>query len=404
MGALPQRTGSARPPTVRPAVPGPTLPDPAPHGVRTGTGQPVPVQTSIEDLGRPLRETTFVVVDLETTGGAPADAGITEIGAVRVRGGEVLGEFQTLVDPGAAIPPFVALLTGITDAMVAGAPRLPQVLPSFLEFARGAVLVAHNAPYDTSFLKAGCARAGLAWPAPEVVDTVRLARLLVGRDEAPDRKLGTLARLFGATTSPDHRALSDARATVDVLHALLGRLGTLGVQTLEDLSTFTSRVSPARRAKRHLALGLPAAPGVYLFRDGADRVLYVGTSRDLRTRVRSYFTASETRPRITEMVRLAASVTPVVCTTPLEAEVRELRMIAEHDPPYNRRSRRPERAPWVKLTADAWPRLSVVRRVRDDDAPGAAYLGPFPGPRAAELAVAALHEAFPLRRCTRRIP
>ncbi|GAB7191209.1 DEDD exonuclease domain-containing protein [Kineococcus sp. NUM-3379] len=386
MGALPQRTRAGVPSPGRPAVPSPV------H----------PVQTSIDDLGRPLHDVTFVVVDLETTGGAPADAGITEIGAVKVRGGEILGEFQTLVNPGVGIPAFVALLTGITDSMVAGAPRLAQVLPSFLEFASGAVLVAHNAGYDVSFLKAGCARNGLRWPAPEVVDTVRLARLLVSRDEAPDRKLGTLARLFGATTVPDHRALSDARATVDVLHALLARLGGSGVTTLEDLATFTSRVAPARRAKRHLALGLPSAPGVYLFRDGAGRVLYVGTSVDLRTRVRSYFTASETRPRMTEMVRLAASVTPVVCATALEAEVRELRLIAEHDPPYNRRSRRPERNPWVKLTAEAWPRLSVVREVRGEE--GAAYLGPFSSPRSAELAVAALHEAFPLRQCTRRIP
>ncbi|WP_104432671.1 DEDD exonuclease domain-containing protein [Kineococcus xinjiangensis] len=407
MGALPPRTGSGGSATARPPVPSLPHPPAARGGTPATTGLrpvPVPVQTSIEDLGRPLHATTFVVVDLETTGGAPADAGITEIGAVKVRGGEVLGEFQTLVNPGVGIPPFVALLTGINDAMVAGAPRLAEVLPSFLEFARGAVLVAHNAPYDVSFLKAGCAKAQLAWPAPEVVDTVRLARLLVGRDEAPDRKLGTLARLFGATTTPDHRALSDARATVDVLHALLARLGGSGVQTLEDLATFTSRVSAARRAKRHLALGLPSAPGVYLFRDAAERVLYVGTSVDLRSRVRSYFTASETRPRITEMVRLAASVTPVVCTTALEAEVHELRLIAEHDPPYNRRSRRPERSPWVKLTAEAWPRLSVVREVRGDAGAGAQYLGPFSSPRAAELAVAALHEAFPLRQCTRRIP
>ncbi|WP_432505911.1 DEDD exonuclease domain-containing protein [Kineococcus arenarius] len=366
----------------------------------------VPRQTSFEELGRPLASTTFVVVDLETTGGAPADGGITEIGAVRVRGGEVLGELQTLVRPDVAVPPVVQLLTGITPALLATAPSAAQVLPSFLEFARGAVLVAHNARYDTSFLQAACRRAGLEWPRPEVVDTLALARALVGRDEARDHKLGTLARLFGATSSPDHRALNDARATVDVLHALLGRVGDRGVQTLEDLHALTAAApaARARRGKRHLALGLPSAPGVYLFRDARGRVLYVGTSVDVRRRVAQYFTASETRARMTEMVGAAAEVVPVVCATPLEARVRELRLIAEHSPPYNRRSKDPERVTWVKLTAEPWPRLSLVRQVRDDAAAGAEYLGPFRSARTAELAVAALHDAHPLRRCTRRIP
>ncbi|WP_106208291.1 DEDD exonuclease domain-containing protein [Kineococcus rhizosphaerae] len=366
------------------------------------------IQTSFEDLGQPLSEVTFVVLDLETTGGPPSGAEITEIGAVKVRGGQVLGEFQTLVRPASAIPAFVQVLTGITNRMVASAPSTREVLPSFLEFAgfdRGAVLVAHNAPYDVSFLKAACELSERPWPKPRVVDTVVLARQLVDRDEAPDRKLGTLARLFSTTTTPDHRALHDARATVDVLHALLGRVGNRGVHSLEDLSAFAATaVNPARRAKKHLAVGLPSAPGVYQFQDASGRVLYVGTSVDVHRRVRSYFTASETRPRMTEMVRAATTVVPVVCATPLEARVRELRLIAEHAPPYNRRSKAPEKVTWVKLTAEAWPRLSLVKQVRDDAAAGARYLGPFRSARTAELAVEALHDVHPLRRCTRKIP
>jgi DNA polymerase-3 subunit epsilon len=363
-----------------------------------------PVQGTLDELGTPLRATTFVVVDLETTGGSADACAITEIGAVKVRGGEVLGEFQTLVNPGQPIPAFIALLTGITDAMVATAPRVEQALPAFFEFARGCVLVAHNAGFDVSFLRAGAARTGTAWPGFDVVDTVRVARHAVPKDEAPNLKLATLARLFGSATTPTHRALDDARATVDVLHAMLGRLGNLGVTSLEELQTFTSRVTPAQRRKRHLAESLPHAPGVYVFSDERDRVLYVGTSKDIRSRVRSYFTASETRSRMAEMVSVAASVTPVVCATPLEAEVRELRLIAKHKPRYNRRSRHPERSPWVKLTVEPYPRLSVVRAVADDVARGAAYVGPFGSVRTAEQAVAALHEAFALRQCTRRLP
>lgn len=358
-------------------------------------------QRSFDELGRPLRDLTFCVVDLETTGGsAQGGSMITEVGAVKVRGGEVLGELQTLVNPHQQIPAFIAVLTGITDSMVAGAPSIDQVLPQFLEFAHGCVLVAHNAPFDVGFLKHFAAQQDRAWPEFEVVDTARLARRVITRDDAPNCKLGSLASLFGATTTPDHRALSDARATVDVLHGLFGRLGGLGVHTLEELQTFSSRVSTAQRRKRHLAESLPHAPGVYLFRDERERVLYIGTSKDLRARVRSYFTASETRSRMGEMVGLAESVTGIECATPLEAEVRELRLIAEHKPKYNRRSRFPERVHWLKATVEPWPRLSLVRQVSDDDA---TYLGPFSSRKLAERAAGALHETFPIRQCGGRM-
>ena len=198
------------------------------------------VQPTFDDLGTPLSEVTFVVVDLETTGGSPSQ--ITEIGAVKIRGGEVVGEFHTLVNPGEPIPAFIAVLTGITDATVAHSPRIDSVLPSFLEFARGAVLVAHNAPFDMGFLRAACEQHGIDVARPAVVDTARLARRTLDRDEAPNCKLATLARLFRATTTPTHRALDDARATVDVLHGLFERLGCHGVTTLEEIDTFSRRV------------------------------------------------------------------------------------------------------------------------------------------------------------------
>jgi DNA polymerase-3 subunit epsilon len=358
-------------------------------------------QRSFDELGRPLRDVTFCVVDLETTGGsAQGGSMITEVGAVKVRGGEVLGEFQTLVNPHTSIPAFIAVLTGITDSMVVSAPAIEQVLPQFLEFAHGCVLVAHNAPFDIGFLRHFAASQGRAWPSFEVLDTARLARRVITRDDAPNCKLSSLAALFSSTTTPNHRALQDARATVDVLHGLLGRLGGLGVHTLEELQTFSSRVSQAQRRKRHLAEKLPHAPGVYLFHDEGSRVLYVGTSKDLRTRVRSYFTASETRSRMGEMVNLAQSVVGIECATPLEAEVRELRLIAEHTPRYNRRSRFPDRVHWIKLTVEPWPRLSLVRKVLDD---GAEYLGPFSSKKTAERSMTALHETFPVRQCGGRM-
>jgi len=358
---------------------------------------PLPAQTSFDELGTPLREVTFVVVDLETTGGSPTTSAITEIGAVKVRGGELLGEFATLVNPATAIPPFIAVLTGITDAMVATAPGIGAALPAFLEFAGGSVLVAHNAPFDVGFLRGNTERLGLRWPGFDSVDTARLARRVLTRDESPDCQLSTVARLFRTTTAPCHRALADARATVEVLHGLLERVGAQGVHSLEELRTYSAQVSPAQRRKRHLADHLPHAPGVYLFRDARGRVLYIGKSSDLRRRVRNYFISSETRSRMAEMVGIAERVDAVPCAHTLEAEVRELRLIAEHKPRYNRRSRFPERAIYLKLTDEHYPRLSLVRVVRDD---GGTYLGPFGSARTAERAMAALHETFRLRQCT----
>src|SRR6476660_8835660 len=153
--------------------------------------------------------------------------------------------------------------------MVASAPRIEQVLPQFLEFAHGCVLVAHNAPFDVGFLRHFAEQQGRPWPRFEVLDTAKLARRVITRDDAPNCKLSSLAVTFGSTTTPNHRALSDARATVDVLHGLMERLGNLGVHTLPELREFTAQVAPEVRRKRHLADGMPSGPGVYVFRDAA---------------------------------------------------------------------------------------------------------------------------------------
>jgi DNA polymerase III epsilon subunit family exonuclease len=210
-------------------------------------------QATLKELGRPLDQTTFVVLDLETSGGAPhLGAQITEIGAVKVRGGEVLGKFQTFVNPGTPIPTFITALTGITDQMVSSSPRIAEVFPILLEFLGSeteTVFVAHNAPFDLSFLKTAAIASEYSWPKFTVIDTAKLARRILTRDEVVNCKLGTLAEFFETEVSPNHRALDDALATVDVLHALIGRVGTLGITTLEELKDFSTRKSSVRAKK-----------------------------------------------------------------------------------------------------------------------------------------------------------
>lgn len=371
-------------------------------------GAPAAEQLSLPDLDgsaeMPLRETTFVVVDLETTGGRmtgrdgqPADA-ITEIGAVKVRGGMVLGEFATLVDPQRSIPPQIIRLTGITTAMVCDAPTIAAVLPMFLEFARGAVLVAHNARFDMGFLRAAAEQCGIRWTRPQTLCTVQLARRVLTREEAPSVRLAALARLFAVASEPTHRALDDARATVEVLHALIERVGNQGIQSFAELRCYLPNVPPAQRRKRFLARNVPSRPGVYLFHGPAEEVLYVGTAIDLRRRVNQYFNGSDQRTRMKEMVALATNIEHIECAHALEAGVRELRLLKAHAPPYNRRSKFPQRWWWLVLSDEAFPRFSVVRMPRYDRA-----VGPFRS-RVDALDTAELLARFTgVRTCTTRL-
>jgi DNA polymerase III subunit epsilon len=198
-----------------------------------------------------LAETTFAVLDLETSGGSPRlGAGITEIGVVKVKGGEILGTFQSFVDPGHALPVFITQLTGISDEMLISAPFIDEILPTLFEFLGSAdetVVVAHNSPFDLSFLKAASKTHEIQWPDYLTVDTARLARAVLERDEVINCKLSTLAEFFGAATSPNHRALDDAMATVDVLHGLIERLAGFDVHNFEQMRNFPSSKKRVKR-------------------------------------------------------------------------------------------------------------------------------------------------------------
>ncbi len=245
------------------------------------------------------------------------------------------------------------------------------------------------------FLQAAAQAHGYGRLANRTLDTLRLARRLLA-SEVRDFRLGTLAAHFRSPTPPIHRALEDATATAHVLWGLLERAGTVGITHLDDLLAFpTARGRPDFR-KISLADGLPRRPGVYLFRDRRGEVFYVGKAKDLRARVRSYFYGDERRS-IEQMLRELAAVDHRVCATELEAEVTELRLIAAHRPRHNRRSKPAGASHYVRLTADRFPRLSLVRTI----APAALlHLGPFRSLTTARTVMEALWDAIPVRRCT----
>jgi len=356
-----------------------------------------PVQTVLGEA-IPLDEVSFVVVDLETTGGSPVDDAITEIGAVRFEGAERVASFQTLVDPERPIPPAITHLTGISDRSVAGAPSLATVMPSFLEFARGAVIVAHNASFDVGFLNANLLRMDYPTLPGPAVCTAKLARRLVW-PEVPNVRLRTLAGYFRTRVQPTHRALQDAEATGEVLQGLLDVAKHLGIGTLGELYHACSARGRPNFAKIALAEALPRAPGVYVFRDRNDEILYVGKAKDLRARVKSYFYGDE-RKKVQDLVASVTRIDAIATRGELEALVLESRLIARHLPRFNAQGKRWRRYAFLKLDpSEAWPRWKVARSA--DLEGDAVFLGPFGSSGRATLAKEALEEAFPVRRCTR---
>jgi DNA polymerase-3 subunit epsilon len=353
-------------------------------------------RAALLDESTPLWDVTFVVLDLETTGCTPTTCAITEVGAVKLRGGDCLGTFQTLVNPGpgVALPPRIVQITGITEAMLGPAPAIDSVLPAFVEFIGDAVIVGHNVRFDLRFLRADLERRGYPPLTNRFVDTCTLARRLV-KDEVPDCKLATLADHFRTVADARHRAFDDASATGEVFHQLLERAGTFGVLALDDLLALPTTARHPQVAKLRWVASLPRTTGVFLFKDIAGRVLHVGSAPDLRRRVRSLFTSVDRR-RIGPLLREAHALEHVACANELEASVRALRLIHEHSPRYNRQVKLARRACYVKLTARAKSRarLVVVRKPRPGD--GDVYLGPLATAAQARDVIAAIETVRPL--------
>jgi DNA polymerase III epsilon subunit family exonuclease len=325
-----------------------------------------------------LENATYVVVDLETTGLRPGESGICEIGAVRLCGFEVEAEFETLVDPGLPIAAGASAVTGLRNEHLRGAPRPPEAVRSFLSFAGDAVLVAHNARFDLAFLDRETERLTGSRIGSPVVDTVRLARrLLAGR--VSGFGLGQLAWFLGTSERPCHRALPDARATAELLLALIGLAQERGARTVADLSELAATRTRRLLDKRHLAFGAPTRPGVYLFLGRNDQVLYVGRARDLRARLRSYFRSDRQRPAVEAAVAAAERIEWRVTGSELEAALEELRLIRELRPPGNARVSRPERFVWLRQRGD-----SVVASTRPSP------VGPLRSRRTAQLAARVL--------------
>ena len=357
------------------------------------------MQLSLDDASPALSNVVFCVLDLETAGSSADVGGITEIGAVKYQGGEEIARFNTLVNPGCAIPSFIVMLTGITDIMVMNSPPIEDVLDDLVEFIGDSVIVAHNARFDMGFIQSSLERDGRPRLTNKVVDTVSLARRLV-RSEVPNCKLSTLAECLGLKHQPAHRAMNDVLATGDLLHYLIERAAAFGVFDIEDLVALPSIGSHPESRKLKMTEDLPRGPGVYLFLDLAGEVLYVGKATNVRARVRSYFSIGESRKKVGSLLKLVHSIQCIETPDPVTAEVFELRIIRRLRPRYNYAGTRSEKYCYVRFTTEEeWPRLVVTKTASSKGI----TRGPIRTRGMARDVVDAIESVVPLRRCTVRM-
>ena len=358
-------------------------------------------------LEQPIATTEFLVVDTETNGLGGDACEMTEVGAVLVGGGELHDRWSSLVRCNRPLGRGIQRFTGITQEMMADAPGLEAVLPPLEELLRGRVLVAHNAPFDRRVLRRAFELIGLDWPNPPVLCTAALARKLLPLQRR--RGLSVLADALGIEVQTAHRALADAETCARVLCALFPRLCANAVTIADALALGKShRRRAAGRKRRTPAMtpppqldfaDLPKDPGVYLFRDDAGRVLYVGKSVSIRSRARAHFAPSSGPADWT----VQATVVDYQSTnSELGALVLENRLIKQHRPPGNiRLARRDDRLCYIRCRLDIpFPILEVA----SDPAPGhAVTIGPLRGRRLAHELVEQLDSLFGLRHCGRKL-
>jgi DNA polymerase III subunit epsilon len=353
----------------------------------------------------PLDEARFCVVDLETTGGRAGPGTIIDIGAYRMVGQRITDSFQSLVRPHSRVPRFITSLTSITNEMLADAPPIEEVLPAFREFIGDAVMVAHNAQFDRSFLDYEFRRIfgiGLGNP---VLCTLRMARRYL--PSLKRRRLDYIADHFGLSTAGRHRGLGDARMAAEILSIFLDIATKMGTTRLDRLIDEHQRGPAGRRIERHVPpeeiAALPHAPGVYLMRNERGDLLYVGKARRLRERVSSYFNGGGAiNAKTADLVSHVYKIDTRVTRSALDAALLEARLIRELKPPYNRMLKAIVPAYFVRIDMmDEFPRITIAGKMNARR--GVMHLGPFVGRRGVDHSVRALSRILGLRTCAGKL-
>ncbi|GAB5466689.1 MAG: DEDD exonuclease domain-containing protein [Candidatus Kapaibacteriales bacterium] len=348
---------------------------------------------------------TFAVVDLETTGSDPIKNRITEISCVFIKGGEIVSDLTSLINPHQFIPPFIAKMTGISNEMAAQAPEENTVLPKFAEELSkpDVVFVAHNLEFDWSFLYETMLRNKINVPAMTRLCSLKLARRLLPKHLK--KNVGSLAELFNIPMRRAHRAYDDAVATARIFIELLNIAEREhGMYTIGELASLQSKNTKHHNAKnpdlaevKKQVLALPDSPGVYYFKDSHGEVIYIGKAKNLRRRVMSYFTASAiSSSKILAIISRISKLEHKKVPTELDALILESTEIKRLQPSYNKANKRYRTFPFIKLTSDPYPRYEVCQNIGTDNAE---YFGPFRNGSLVDEISKIIDRNFKLRKC-----
>jgi DNA polymerase III subunit epsilon len=350
---------------------------------------------------------SFVAVDVETTGLRPRDQRVIEVALYRYQDGALSERYETLLNPGREIPQFIQTLTGIRNEDVEHAPSFTDVAATVSEFIGDALLVGHNVRFDISFLNAELKRAGLESLVNERLDTLTLANRYLHSVRKPS--LDRVASALGLPARDIHRAGRDAQLTAEVALRLADMAGRTGVTTLDGLRGAAVPGEPRPRddvgrarsvLDRAWLKDVPKKPGVYLMYGQEDEVIYVGKAKNLRERLSSYYSQplGYTR-KMDGLIESMSRVETEVVGTELQALILESQLIRRYEPRYNTALRSFEHYPYIRVDiANPWPRITLSKQRKDD---GARYYGPYRSSAGARKTLEVIHNAVPLRTCTR---
>lgn len=355
-----------------------------------------------------IHDTVFTVFDVETTGLSAANNRITEIGIVKLRGGEIIDEYETLINPGEFIPPYITQLTGITNEMVHKKPTFEDLAGDILSFIYSGddtvILGGHNVKFDHSFLNASLVRAGYNKLDSPALCTARLARRL--SRQLPSKSLDSLRRHFGINSHRKHRALDDAKATAAILAIFIDQLvNEFEFETVDDIIGFQFRkiyddtrlTARFKKLKENLK-SVPQKPGVYFMLNKKEEIIYIGKAKNLKERLGSYFYHNVSHSsKVRKLVRYVHKVDWETTGSELSALLTESRMIKSHKPRFNSAIKSYRRFPFIKIDIQrAFPKVKKVYEIIPD---GAKYYGPFSSSFTVSNLIERINKLYKLRKC-----
>lgn len=366
------------------------------------------MKTNLQVENISIKDTGFLVVDVETTGLSAVNDRITEIGMIHVQNGKILDKFETLVNPGVFIPRYITELTGITNDMVYNKPTFYEIFPQVKEFIskfnNNIIFTGHNVSFDYKFISSSVERTVKEKFELPVLCTCRLARRL--NRTLRSKSLYSLIQYYGIRILRRHRALDDAKATAKILINFLKQLeAEYGMESVEDLLSFQYKKiygpekMPAniKRIKTILK-DIPELPGVYFMKSKSDELLYVGKAKNLHDRVNSYFYHNTSHtPKIRKLIRQVHKVEYETTGSELSALIKESWLIKKNKPKYNTATKRYGRFPFIKIDVqNSYPVAAKTHEVKLD---GARYYGPFKSGYTADSLLGQIDKTFYLRKC-----